>query len=533
MIIDRIGNWNPQLFRELKGRLTGRNLAIATTLSLLGQLIFGWVFYSRLPLPPDIEKLGEIPNNDYCTGSLHGGAFDCVPDGLGYWQINWSFFWWHVAAWSGVAIIVMLVVGGVYLLVGDLAKEQQRGTLNFIRLSPQSSESILIGKILGVPILVYLAAALVLPLHFGSAIAAGVSIDTILRFYGLTLAGCAFLYNVALLLGFLGGSAWLACLVVGLCQFPSIGLFRLMFPTDLRGLPAYPSLPELQWFYLPLGEQIELLHVFAFCSFAIGTFWLWQAVNRRFRDPNATISSKRQSYLAMACVQVFFVGFILVKGNIDEFSVLSGFSVFNLLVFLIGIAALTPQRAAVQEWARYRHLHPQGRSELREWILGEKSPALVAIAINLAITAIVWMPAILMLPAKSLAIAIVGLLAAAILIWIYAAIVQVLLLLKTKKRAFIAVGAVLGAIVLPPICAFVFAIRFSELAIGSHELWSFVIFGVGLAQAESLAMSTILLGFLGQVCAMGTLSWQLRRITRKLGASDTQVLLQERRVGVQ
>src|SRR3712207_6742985 len=36
--IDKLGDWNPQLFRELKGRLKGFNVAIAVTMSLLGQL---------------------------------------------------------------------------------------------------------------------------------------------------------------------------------------------------------------------------------------------------------------------------------------------------------------------------------------------------------------------------------------------------------------------------------------------------------------------------------------------------------------
>jgi len=38
--LDRLGNWNPQLIRELKGRLKPRNLAIALTtpssMNLLG-----------------------------------------------------------------------------------------------------------------------------------------------------------------------------------------------------------------------------------------------------------------------------------------------------------------------------------------------------------------------------------------------------------------------------------------------------------------------------------------------------------------
>lgn len=48
--INRIGDWNPQLLREIKGRLKTRNVAIASAISLLGQLLFVMSYYSQLPL---------------------------------------------------------------------------------------------------------------------------------------------------------------------------------------------------------------------------------------------------------------------------------------------------------------------------------------------------------------------------------------------------------------------------------------------------------------------------------------------------
>jgi len=38
-LLDRIGDWNPQLLREIKGRLKFRNIAIAAVTSLVGQLL--------------------------------------------------------------------------------------------------------------------------------------------------------------------------------------------------------------------------------------------------------------------------------------------------------------------------------------------------------------------------------------------------------------------------------------------------------------------------------------------------------------
>lgn len=528
MIIDQIGDWNPQLFREWKGRLKGRNLAIASTFSLLSQVILWMALQSQFPRPisPD-DSPNWFPNSRYCTGSASsGGKHQCLPDGLGYWQIDWQDFGLDLVRWSSVIMIVTLIIGGVYLLINDLANEQKRGTLNFIRLTPQSSESILLGKILGVPALVYFAVALVLPLQIGSAIVAGVSIDTLVRFYILALAGCGLFYTTALLLGFLGGTAGLGCLVTGLFSYPYILLLVLMFPQN-----GERYWRDFQWFSLNLGENPNLLQLFVLGNFILWTFWLWQVVNRRFRNPSATILSKRQSYSVMACWQGLLIGLTFNNQSSDFLGVIVAFSILNLIAFLILIAALSQQRQTLQNWARYKHLakqiEGQRYSALQEWVFGEKSPALVAVAINLAITAIIWLPMLLIVPFNHKELVIISLFSSANLIWIYGAIAQFMLFLKNSKRIGFAVATVASALVLPPIL-----LTFIPGNIAQNSgLWLFSVFGFGVFNAEStaLSISSILLSFLGQICTMGAVSWQLNRVLRKAGNSETKMLLQERR----
>ena len=47
--LDPLGDWNPQLLRELKGRLKPRNLILAGVLSLLGQFLLFMSFLVRIP----------------------------------------------------------------------------------------------------------------------------------------------------------------------------------------------------------------------------------------------------------------------------------------------------------------------------------------------------------------------------------------------------------------------------------------------------------------------------------------------------
>ena len=119
--IDSVGDWNPQLFRELRGKLTVKNLMITVVVSLTVQSFI----YSAF-------KLMSFRVVDYIIPPL-------------------------------------LIVVGSYLLSQDLAKEYTQRTLEFIRLTPQSSQSILIGKILGVPILIYIGILVAIPFHFVSS----------------------------------------------------------------------------------------------------------------------------------------------------------------------------------------------------------------------------------------------------------------------------------------------------------------------------------------------------------------------------
>jgi hypothetical protein len=38
--LDRLGNWNPQLLRELKGNCTQRNVTVVSLVSIAAQILF-------------------------------------------------------------------------------------------------------------------------------------------------------------------------------------------------------------------------------------------------------------------------------------------------------------------------------------------------------------------------------------------------------------------------------------------------------------------------------------------------------------
>jgi hypothetical protein len=169
--MNRLGDWNPQLLREYRGRVKTRSVLAAVALSAIAQVFFLLIFSQESYLTSQ-EKWSNL----------------CV-------SLTWI-------------LPYALFTVGSYYLVSDLTQEEKRGTLNFIRLSPYPASKILLGKLLGVPALPYLTIALFIPLHFVSALGAGISLLFMLSFYVLLIAGCIFCYSAAMLYGLVGSTSF-------------------------------------------------------------------------------------------------------------------------------------------------------------------------------------------------------------------------------------------------------------------------------------------------------------------------------------
>ncbi len=547
--LERLGDWNPQLMRELKGRLKPRNLLIAGAISLVGQFWLLLLSQAQLPTP---NRLDDIQNK-YCTGKSEYGDPNCLQDALGNFVINWQVWWLELFLWLSMTGVFALLVAGTYLLISDLAHEERRGTLNFIRLSPQSPENILVGKLLGVPILLYLVAVLAVPLHLWAGIAAQISLIRILSFYGVLLAGCLFFYSAALLFGlvssWLGGfQAWLGSGVVlillangSLRQIegflgdllkvlsPSLILQYLIAASGLNPVFSfsYLKVQELQWFSLPLGVGTLSVASSLLLNYGLWTYWSWQALKRRFSNPSKTILSKRQSYLLFACFQVVILGFALPHEISSEAIPFDRFGILltlNLLLFLSLIMALTPGRQALQDWARYRKKVSsrkgfKNKSLVQDLIWGEKNPAILAIAINLAIVSTILIPWIIFGFQESDKLpAFLSLLISFNLTLIYAAITQLIVLMRIQKQTLWVIGT-LGTVILLPL---VITSLLSLIPSKNLGLWLFTPFA--WAGIKSASATTVFLSVLVQWGILTLLTLQITRQLRKAGESISKAL---------
>jgi hypothetical protein len=553
--LDWLGDWNPQLLRELKGRFKPRNLLIAGATSLLGQFLLFMFFKTQLPTPTD--GVLEVYNK-YCL--VNPGDYrqlgNCLQDNQGNFLIDWQLWWLSLFASLSAISIFGLLVAGTYLLISDLANEEHRNTLNFLRFSPQPPASILVGKLLGVPILLYLVAGLAVPLHLWSGLAAQLPLSLILSFYGVLIASCVFFYSAALLFGLVGSwlgdfQAWLGSGTVLIFLWSSRFGSISHSPADLRDLfspylilqylvaatgldsqstPSYMPTEELQWFYLPLKAAMVGVVGFALVNYGLWTYWSWQALKRRFPNPSKTILSKQQSYLVVACFEVLILGFALqepkwMSYTTSSFNLLLG---YNSVLFLSLILALTPGRQALQDWTRYRRERVSSRKVwnrtlVRDLVWGEKSPALVAIALNLVIATTILVPWIVFGLEEGNKLPVLFSLVISInLTLIYAAIAQLIVFLRTQKQGLWVTGTVGAVALLPPVILGLLSL-YPDKAPG---LWLFTPFA--WASIGHASATTVFLALLGQWSLLTLFTLQMTRQLRRAGESASMELFAER-----
>jgi hypothetical protein len=561
-IVDRVGDANPQIFRELKERLTLRNLGIAIVASLLVQGLTILYFNGQIPIPvPEAVsidnstidrpaedrqfKVNENVYSKYCNFLLnnHGSTDLCKLDDTGNFKINWQI--WRSNVFNCLSWILSfgLILGSVYMLVADLVREEKRGTLNFIRLSPQSAQKIFIGKILGVPILVYLAAALMLPLHASLGLSIGSSVPVLMSWY-VTIGATWWLFaSTAVLYTILGGGQ---AIVTTIATCVPLWLTLLITNAYLEGIVNHEL---LYWFGININHSAIWIYIFVTGCCLVASYWVWQALTRRYLNPTATAISKQQSYFINLCLQLWIGGFALplMFADPDRYwatrQMLSWLAIVDFIALLLSIALLLPSKQALQDWSRHRRERTQmerkfwQRDLVRDLIGNDKSPALLTIAINVGMAMAVWLPVSLLVNIKiprmdmkldewsasgiELKLAAAVCIAAALML-IYATIAHLGLFLKVKQQHIWIVAIVGSLTILPLIGAFVL----SPARVPTGLAAIFILFSpfapIGLCQ---LSLGTIFASFVAQLGVFATLARQLQRQLQISGRSQSQELL--------
>jgi hypothetical protein len=366
VLIDRLGNWNPQLLRELRGRLKPQTVIAAVSFSVIFQIILVVIASSNSrPVP----------------------------------ETHWLDLW-KIITWMLPYVTFTL---GSYSIVNDIGHEQKRGTLNFIRLSPCPAWQILLGKMLGVPVLLYISLGLMVPLHCFAGLQAGVSLPLIASIYLMLAPGCAICYSIVMLCGLLpsetqrrgnppeatalGVAAMVCCAISPLYMGWNIDITwrPLLANSEIFGDPH----PVVSWFLLPINNIGFVSHTFSLAVLGTTAFLLWRILLRHFNKPRSSAIGKGQSYAILAGIEVLALGFFLPTSLVNAHNAtLSAISMYVLtaILLLVLMCAICPQRQALLEWIRY---DSPGWQSL---IWSDRSPLLVAVIIHLIVASALLVP---------------------------------------------------------------------------------------------------------------------------------------------
>ncbi|MCC5900092.1 MAG: hypothetical protein JJU32_19540 [Phormidium sp. BM_Day4_Bin.17] len=447
---------------------------------------------------------------------------------MGNTLISWDVWWHDICSTLSIFGIIALGMGGLFLIIDNISKEQKQGTLDFIRLTPQSAKRVLLGKLLGVPGLLYLGIAAAIPLHGFAAIQSGQFLGTLLSFYGLLGIACFVLYSFGMLYAIKGGEQALlvAISIGGLASYFGILLAFVLFPFQ----DTWGGNGNFMWWWMSLNQEPTYLRSFLGISGLFLGSSLFAIVERCYQTPKSTLITKKQSYIFCGVSNIYSLGFLIHwsdqsgvwTSNRITADTLMAYSLLLGLV-LLGIAFnLSPDRQSLQDWARYRHQLRQqddGRrySFRRDLFWGDKSPSVVAMAVNIAMSIATLGIAILIWDINvqgdpSLIEALLAIIIVGGWLCLYSILIQAIVFSKFAKHRLLRGLSLLVLLCMPSL-----VLMMLGLNLGTHPAhWLLLVFGTSpyLLDDPSLiqaAIATILGQTLMVVVSLRLFSEQLQR----------------------
>ena len=328
----------------------------------------------RVALPHIYGRYCIKNDNNYCMATPEQQLY----------QIHWESWYQDIFLTSTILIVFPLIGGGIFMISSNLAEEKRRGTLNFLRLSPRSSISILTGKLLGVPICLYLAIALELPLHWVTGLSAGYGA---VYLFGLDVAIISqtllfYLFALFFILSiphgkFLGSQAAVLATLAILFNLIILAIFNPWNTPPEFGASNpflwaifFSPFTHLAYFFTPepakdIGAGLNLslgifqVNFFEYTLVTVVNAWGWslllgQGLQRRFQNPQRPLLERSWSYPITAIFVIVILG--LTAGQASSLANdIAAVASLTVLYFIALPNVLAADRQAFQDWVRFRH----------------------------------------------------------------------------------------------------------------------------------------------------------------------------------
>jgi ABC-2 family transporter len=363
---------NPEFVRHRRAELrTVRAITVGALVLVVCALVGLACWSSERELVESLRRASEF----YGTEAWRQRLAQAQQDLAGK---TWMLFYKWLIGMQGAA----LTFWTLFSCAQSISGERDRKTWEFQRVTRLTPGEILIGKLLGEPVLVYFAALCAAPITLIAGLAGGLPFGTVLSVY----------VDLAMTSLFLGlGGMWLSTLLEsrtrGVGLIGALGLYFvtvMMFQMRTVGLPGLAAFSPLMVFFgLIPSEESSLLSALPvlfghtvpwllMCVLLCGSFSAWLAVmllrNLKRDYPEIRPLSRWQAVACAAFLNSLIYALLRPSpvfgspwsadarsGWFHDARTLATFAVVmnGLILFLMGVATLTPQER-LKIWRRTR-----------------------------------------------------------------------------------------------------------------------------------------------------------------------------------
>lgn len=312
------------------------------------------------------------------------------------------------AVLPGIIVIqsILLMMFGTGAVASGVSAERDEGLLDYVRMTPMSPTSKIIGYLFGLPAREYVLFAITLPFVVVAVVVSGFSVLTLLHFYAVFFTSVWIYHMTGMVAGVVSKKPRMASMMsmglvavlyfalpnlsrVGITFFEFItirpvffGLLQQELPESMRsqaeatGIDSFRDVP-LYW-----GMVHPTLYTLMVQGFMLAV--MFSVVHRRWRDQAAHVFSKLGALLVYVGVLVFLIGSVsAIVVNDDAYRQIFGafggaigagrspeslelLLIIALMImggaYLLLISCVTPSRHTAA--AGFRRAHKLGRAGL-------------------------------------------------------------------------------------------------------------------------------------------------------------------------
>ena len=342
------------------------------------------------------------------------------------------------AVLPGIIVIqaIILMMSGTGAVASGVAGEREEGLLDYVRMTPMSPTSKILGYLFGLPAREYVLFFLTMPFLIAAAILADFNPLTLLHFYAVFFTSVWLYHLTGMVAGMVSEKPRLASMMamglvvvlyfvlpnlsrLGITFFEFLtirptfyGLLQQEMPEHLRATAEQSGIDSFRDVPFFTGVVHPTLYTVLVQGFMLAV--MFSVVHRRWRDQACHLFSKLGALLAFAGVLVFVLGSVWAVLVSDEAydqvfgamqrvafgqrepQTLEVLLIVALMIvggtFILLVACATPSRhTAVEGWRRARKL---GRARIRANADGASSLPITLVMIALTLGAgwlVLWL----------------------------------------------------------------------------------------------------------------------------------------------